>query len=625
MHLRKLSVGALIAVAMMTSTVSQANESNTEKIIKSENTVEGSAINRASIEASDNEKMNEILLKNKARSYGEIDKNFEIGESATVTIPAYGYYVAGLETTSKGTTSISIDIPSILKTKDDYISVYVLDEYGNTVIREFFEPSDWKGQSKFIMNVGLDKGKYTVEIGSSYNGEFETNLKFNFAANNNIEVEPNDNTNNATPIKLGTTYQGSLTGFESDVFKITVPKDTRVNVKIKERKLINSEDNSRFYIVTLGNKGKEYLKSYIDGLTEKDLILKKGTNYIDVNHISALMDYSIKVSEITGPFKPVIDKVGDSYNYVTGTTEIGTKVYVKVGSKSYVQANVSSKGNFSLKTGKIKKGTEVRVYAKNSKGQNSSVAVTKSVDTTAPNKPVVNKYTVESTKLTGTTEANAKIAIRINGDSKKVYQTKADSKGNYSFTLGKLTRGTKIEVQATDAAGNYSYITETKVCNYVAAPKVQKLSDIHTKVKGTATKGTTVYAKIGSKYYKAKVDSKGNFSITIPKQKYKTEIKVYAKDAKGDNSKVVSVKVGYAPKKPTISTVSTKSTKVTGKTSKNATVSVKIGSKTYTGKSNSNGNYSIKIPKQKKKTKITVQAQFASTKFKSYSSSTTVK
>ena len=47
-------------------------------------------------------------------------------------------------------------------------------------------------------------------------------------------------------------------------------------------------------------------------------------------------------------------------------------------------------------------------------------------------------------------------------------------------------------------------------------------------------------------------------------------------------------------------------TKVTGTTYKNSKVTVKIGSKKYTGKSNSKGTFSIKIPKQKAKTKVYV-------------------
>lgn len=50
-------------------------------------------------------------------------------------------------------------------------------------------------------------------------------------------------------------------------------------------------------------------------------------------------------------------------------------------------------------------------------------------------------------------------------------------------------------------------------------------------------------------------------------------------------------------------------TKVTGTTYANSKVTVKIGSKKYTGKSNSKGTFSIKIPKQKAKTKVYVSVK----------------
>lgn len=619
MNLGRISVSALAAMAIMTSTISSANEIDIEKILK-----ENETINNTN-EKSDGDMEKVLRSKNATRYTGEVDKKFAIGETASITIPKYGYYTAEFETISKGILSLSIDIPSDLKTDNNFLSAYIYDESGDIVINEFFTPNKWKGQSKFILNTGLNKGKYKLEISTDYLGEIDTKLSINSTANNNVEVEPNDSTSEATPIQIGTTYKGSLTGYESDVYKINVPKDTRVRIKVKESKVINSNSKTRLYPITLSNSKKAYITNYNNGLAEKDLILKKGTNYIEIYNDSSLMDYSINVNEVVGPFKPDIDKVGDSHNFITGTTEIGTRVYVKVGSKAYVQANVNDKGHFNLKTGKVKKGTEVRVYAKNSKGVNSSVATTICVDTTPPNKPVLNKFTVDSTEVTGTAEANATLRCRINNDPKKVYDVPVNSKGKFSLPVGKLSRGTKIEAQAIDSADNYSPIAETRVQGYVAPPKVNNFSNINVTLTGTANKDHTVIVKVGSKTYSGKVDPKGKFSIKIPKQKYKTVLKVYAEARNGDTSEVVSVKVGYAPKKPTVNTISTNSTKVTGKTSKNATVTVKIGSKTYTGKSTTNGNFSIKIPKQKKGTKITVQAQFESTKFKSYSTSVTVK
>jgi cell wall-associated protease len=69
------------------------------------------------------------------------------------------------------------------------------------------------------------------------------------------------------------------------------------------------------------------------------------------------------------------------------------------------------------------------------------------------------------------------------------------------------------------------------------------------------------------------------------------------------------------PAPPTVNEVSNKSTAVIGKTIAYGTVSIKINSKVYTGKSDSKGSFSIKIPAQKAGTKlyITVKDKYGYT------------
>lgn len=69
------------------------------------------------------------------------------------------------------------------------------------------------------------------------------------------------------------------------------------------------------------------------------------------------------------------------------------------------------------------------------------------------------------------------------------------------------------------------------------------------------------------------------------------------------------------PAPPTVNEVSNKSTTVIGKTIAYGTVSIKINSKVYTGKSDGKGSFSIKIPTQKAGTKlyITVKDKYGYT------------
>ncbi|OMC89211.1 hypothetical protein BK128_04620 [Viridibacillus sp. FSL H7-0596] len=68
------------------------------------------------------------------------------------------------------------------------------------------------------------------------------------------------------------------------------------------------------------------------------------------------------------------------------------------------------------------------------------------------------------------------------------------------------------------------------------------------------------------------------------------------------------------PKEPQVNKVKKNSTRVTGASYKNSTVYVKIGSKTYTGKSNNLGKFSIKIAKAIKGKKVYVSVKTAAGK-----------
>ena len=75
-----------------------------------------------------------------------------------------------------------------------------------------------------------------------------------------------------------------------------------------------------------------------------------------------------------------------------------------------------------------------------------------------------------------------------------------------------------------------------------AVPKMNAVSDQSTSVTGTAEANTTVYGKIGSKTLGiGMANSKGAFSVKIPKQKAGTKVDVYAKDAAKNQSKTTKV------------------------------------------------------------------------------------
>lgn len=75
------------------------------------------------------------------------------------------------------------------------------------------------------------------------------------------------------------------------------------------------------------------------------------------------------------PATPTIKTYKRGTSVVKGTAPAYTKVYVKIGKKTY-KGSVSAKGTYSVKTKKLKKKTKISVYVKNSA---STVSKTKTV------------------------------------------------------------------------------------------------------------------------------------------------------------------------------------------------------------------------------------------------------
>lgn len=165
------------------------------------------------------------------------------------------------------------------------------------------------------------------------------------------------------------------------------------------------------------------------------------------------------------------------------------------------------------------------------------------IDATAPKSVKQVKLTNTSKSISGTTEPFATVKLYVSNKAVATFETAAD--GKFTHTLKKpLKASTSVKVYVTDLAGNKSKAIPYKIVDVLtpATPKVSKVVSGAKKVTGTTTKGATVYAKIGSKTYKAVASSKtGKFSIKVPTLKAKTSVKVFAK--KGNyTSKSVTVK-----------------------------------------------------------------------------------
>ncbi|MED1439882.1 Ig-like domain-containing protein [Aeribacillus composti] len=323
-------------------------------------------------------------------------------------------------------------------------------------------------------------------------------------------------------------------------------------------------------------------------------------------------EVKVTVVDKTPPAKPTVNPVADNATQVTGKTEVDATVYVKADSKQIGTGKANSNGDFTVTIPKQKAGTVLTVYAEDAAGNKSEEVKVTVADKTPPAKPMVNPVADNATQVTGKTEADATVYVKA--DSKQIGTGKANSNGDFTVSIPKQKAGTVLTVYAEDAAGNRSEEVKVTVADKTppAKPTVYTVADYSTKVTGKTEAGATVYVKAGSKQIgKGTANSKGDFSVSIPKQKAGTVLTVYAVDKAGN--KGVEAKVTVAdktpPAQPKVNTVGDNATKVTGKTEAYATVYVKAGSKQIgKGTANSKGDFSIKISKQKAGTTLTVYA-----------------
>ncbi|WP_416729755.1 Ig-like domain-containing protein [Fictibacillus sp. JL2B1089] len=378
-------------------------------------------------------------------------------------------------------------------------------------------------------------------------------------------------------------YDTSVTGYTSgyDYYDIEVTDGKKVLGKVN--------DNG-YFSVTIP-KQKAGTKLYVTA--------KSNGNSSDAVEIT--------VQDGTAPTNPKVNEISDQHKAISGTAEAGVTVYAMIGNSTY-SATANSIGAFSITIPLQKAGTTVYVWAKDSAGYYSNTSTYTVKDKTGPAAPAVNNLTEKSTTVTGKTEAGAKVSVKIGTNT---YTANASSSGSFSVTIPLQKPGTAVEVWATDKAGNKGVIKKVIVKDTTPppAPSVGEISDKSTQVSGTSEKGSTVTVKFGINTY-ITVAENGKFAVPIFLQKAGTVFEIWAVDVYGNKSTITKVitKDKTAPKSPVVNAVTSKSTSVTGTSEANATVIVKIGTKSYTAKAATNGAFSVKIPVQKANVTLTVTA-----------------
>jgi len=267
---------------------------------------------------------------------------------------------------------------------------------------------------------------------------------------------------------------------------------------------------------------------------------------VDISPTNVESDPTTVTVDALAPDAPMVNPTNGSE--VTGTAEPGSTVKVKDHTgKTLCTDTASSTGSFScVPSPKPGDGEVLTVTATDASG-NESTPTTVTVDSTAPDAPVVNP--TNGSEVSGTAEPGSTVKVKDH-TGKTLCSTTAGSTGSFSCTPSpKPGDGEVLTVTATDAAGNESTPTTVVVDSVPPdAPVVNPTNG--SEVSGTAEPGSTVTVKDrnGKVLCSTTAGSGGSFScIPSPKPGDGDDLTVTAKDAAGNESQPTTVTVDSVP------------------------------------------------------------------------------
>lgn len=289
------------------------------------------------------------------------------------------------------------------------------------------------------------------------------------------EKEPNNQINLANSIVVNENYMGTLGQDDIDYFKVTVNKsgelelfsthtdglELGMNLFDGENNLIEPVD--RF---ELENSNTTVLSYEVDPgvyyISITDLH-KSGEDHIYIfspfmqNELPINVEPEFEFDDIA-PDKPKVSIVDDNDTVIKGTAEPGALIMAEVGELYIAEdVEVGANGAFSFKIKPLKAGTTIKVWAQDSQGNQSEVTSIKVLDKTPPKTLVVNKVTSKSKTVTGKTEANTTVEVKLG--TKLLGKATADAKGNYKITIKQQKKGNKLTINAIDKAKNLKSVS----------------------------------------------------------------------------------------------------------------------------------------------------------------------
>ncbi|HGP0212967.1 TPA: Ig-like domain-containing protein [Pseudomonas aeruginosa] len=275
---------------------------------------------------------------------------------------------------------------------------------------------------------------------------------------------------------------------------------------------------------------------------------------------------------------------------LSGTAEPGSTVILTDGNGNPIaEVTADGSGNWTYTPSTpIANGTVVNVVAQDAAG-NSSAPATVTVDSSAPQAPVINPS--NGIVISGTAEAGATVTL-TDGGGNPIGQVTADGSGNWSFTPGTpLANGTVIVATATDPTGNTGPQAATTV-DSVAPPAPVVNPSNGTAISGTAEAGAKVILTDGNgnPIGETTADGSGNWTFTPGTPLANgTVVNAVAQDPAGNTGPQGSTTVdAVAPNTPVVNPSNGNS--LTGTAEPGSTVTLTDGNSNPIGQTTADGS-----------------------------------
>lgn len=298
-----------------------------------------------------------------------------------------------------------------------------------------------------------EDGLYAIVIGKQKAGTVLTVTSTDKAGNVSqaVEMKVLDRTAPAIPVVTEVTDQ-------STSIKGTAEVDSTITVKVGTSEL------------TKGVVGK-------DGTFNLAIAKQKAGTVLTLVSTdgagNASKSIEVKVLDRTAPIAPTLSEVTDQTVTISGNAEVDAVISIKVGNTEIGKATVDKSGMFQVTIPKQTAGTTLTATATDVAGNISPIVTSLVADKTAPSLQV-SQITNQSVRITGTTEAKAKVQMVY---ATKVVETTADTNGEFSFTITAPKTNEEFGFTATDVQGNKSDVLKVKVTD-VTLPVLKGTTDV---------------------------------------------------------------------------------------------------------------------------------------------------